>query len=106
LNDSEVLQDSAIVRRWSRRWRGHKRDITRTWFSSCSVREPLAKPSFPGWQQADCSHGHGGVPSRQRLQAGVWRYRSFEFSMELYEGRKFRFAALEGWLREHASPLR
>jgi len=26
--------------------------------------------------------------------------------MELYEGRKFRFAALEGWLREHASPLR
>ena len=31
---------------------------------------------------------------------------AFQFLMELYENRKFRFGELEGWLREHASPLR
>jgi len=31
---------------------------------------------------------------------------AFTFLMELYESRRFRFDELEGWLREHASPLR
>ena len=31
---------------------------------------------------------------------------AFKFLVELYENRKFRFGELEGWLREHASPLR
>ena len=31
---------------------------------------------------------------------------AFKFLMELYENRTFHFGQLEGWLREHASPLR
>ena len=31
---------------------------------------------------------------------------AFQFLTELYANRKFRFGELEGWLREHASPLR
>jgi len=31
---------------------------------------------------------------------------AFKFLVELYANRKFRFSELEGWLREHASPLR
>ena len=31
---------------------------------------------------------------------------AFKFLVELYENHKFRFRELEGWLREHATPLR